>query len=309
LLETSIGEPCPRSDFTLTDSLGFHLDDDMTLDDVGEYSFYALTRIAKVPRTTSGKIPSVDIIVDREGHEERITVQVTTLGEIESQMRSTIDFGNDRLAFYIREKSTKSISDVPSELSQINFDAFHLLVRVIKSDIITTDYLIWNITGPLPRLGCFIGASDATIADIVPQVYEKWKLQLSTIEFGLTDVNTEITTVCPLTTKLSEIDLNPYSLMVGLKGQFTRPEATAPMGTAKGVITLTFQEMGKEEKFSLPFRDTASARDATEEVARYLGKPSESVVLIRDGMQLCLNWRLSNIPLGNTVITVYVSSP
>jgi hypothetical protein len=167
---------------------------------------------------------------------------------------------------------------------------------------------MWNTVGSVPRFGRFPGAPDATLGDIAQQVYDKWKLEPAHVDFGLQDLTTEVAKGCPLSTKLSEIDFDSHHLMVGLKGQFivVGVSDAVPSKPAQSVITITFQEMGKDEKFSLEFGDSDLVKDAIDRVADHLRKPSREIALLRGGMQLRSEWQLTNVHLENSDITVLV---
>jgi hypothetical protein len=56
----------------------------------------------------------------------------------------------------------------------------------------------------------FTLSPQGTFADIAPRACDKWGLRLVDVEFSLSDIGTDVTTVCHIELKLSEIDANPF---------------------------------------------------------------------------------------------------
>jgi hypothetical protein len=229
--------------------------------------------------------------------------------------------------FVLRSRTgVKEFSPLPSQnasrLSQIDFDAFDLVMRPKDSapqrDPNLVQYTVTWVQETI-LMGKFSGLRTATVNDIAPAVFAKWTLKPPEWEFGLNDLDNDTTMLVPMDKKLAEIDFDSFQLVVGRKGQFISQELVplasptaveadrSTLCTTLNSLVVTFKQMGDEKPFTLKFRKTDTVQVAKQAVAQALtlGGP-EWVTLLFKGKALAEAFVLSRLRIGDTPITVHV---
>jgi hypothetical protein len=128
--------------------------------------------------------------------------------------------------------------------------------------------------------------------------------------FGVWHTDSDVKTVMPPATKLSELDFVENELVVGFPDQFEIREmvtVAAPVLAAsltRSVVlsgdqmVIQFREVRTDKSFTRRLSRSANVDDAKQEVAAYLGAPSgEYITLLHNGKPLKGSFLLSRLRL------------